>query len=217
MLTEEEKKQRRKNAQKKYRNSEKGKRKRKDYADIYNKKVYWEHKEERKEKHNEESTLHYQKHKNEILERKREKYQENKDVILRKNREWKKENPNCLKQWREKHKEEISEYRKKYSKTPMGRASNLISSYRTNDKKHNRGECELTAQWIVENIFTSKCIYCGETDWTKLGCDRIDNGKPHTPDNVVPCCKPCNDKKGSKSYEEFCEEMGIKEPPTLIE
>lgn len=44
----------------------------------------------------------------------------------------------------------------------------------------------------MENIFAKPCAYCGETDWTQLGCHRIDNSKPHTIDNVVCCCRKCH-------------------------
>lgn len=97
--------------------------------------------------------------------------------------------------WYENNKEKKLEYQKQYKKTPMGRANNLISAYKKNDKKYNRGECTLTAKWIVENIFSKPCYYCGETDWHKLGCDRINNNLPHTTDNVVSCCHRCNCKK----------------------
>lgn len=110
--------------------------------------------------------------------------------------------------YRESHKEQRAEYdklyRPKYNQTPMGRAVNLVNAYKQLDTKYNRGECTLTAKWIVENIFSQPCHYnCGESDWKKMGCDRIDNSKPHTPDNVVPCCAECNIKRGLKTYEEF--------------
>lgn len=44
--------------------------------------------------------------------------------------------------------------------------------------------------FFVKNILKSQCIYCGSKE--KLGCDRIDNSKGHTYDNVVPCCYICN-------------------------
>lgn len=84
------------------------------------------------------------------------------------------------------------EYNEKYLNTQKGRAKNLLGAYRANDKKYNRGECTLTAQWIIDNIFTKHCPHCGETDWHKLGCNRLDNSKPHTIDNVEPCCIKCN-------------------------
>lgn len=86
----------------------------------------------------------------------------------------------------------------KNQSTPKGRAVNLLTSYRQSDKKYGRGECTLTADWIVENIFSQPCHYCGRTDWTKMGCNRIDNSLPHTPDNCVPCCHACNLKLENK-------------------
>lgn len=122
--------------------------------------------------------------------------------------------------WKKNHKEQRSTYTKKWQKDnpdkireigikyrknnpEMARAKSLISGYRRNDKKYNRGECTLNAKWMVEHIINQPCHYCGENDWRKIGCDRIDNSKPHTPDNVVPCCFECNCKRGKKSYEEF--------------
>lgn len=107
----------------------------------------------------------------------------------------------CYKQYREEHKEEIKEYNKlyhkeyykQYIKTPMGRACNLISAYNQSDKQHDRGKGDLTAKWIVENIFTKTCK-CGRSGWEIMGCNRLDNSKPHTKDNVEPCCTECNRK-----------------------
>lgn len=116
------------------------------------------------------------------------------------------------KRWREKHKEEIVERRVewggKYRKTKKGRATILLNRYRANDRDALRGECTLTADWIEKNIINSKCVYCGETDWMKLGCDRIDNNLPHTPDNCVCSCWECNNKRNVTPYEEFMKMIG---------
>lgn len=106
------------------------------------------------------------------------------------------------KEYRLKNKEQLNEYYKIYTKNysklylkrPMGRAHNLLSSYKCEDKKHNRGKGDLTAKWIVDNIFSKPCKYCGKTGWDVIGCNRLDNSKPHTKDNVEPCCKECNKK-----------------------
>lgn len=98
----------------------------------------------------------------------------------------------CNKRYYTEHKKERFEYAKKYRSTPMGRASYLINSYNRDDNKRCRGKGDLTAEWIVSNIFTQKCAHCDETDWHKLGCNRLDNSKPHTKDNVEPCCEKCN-------------------------
>lgn len=82
-----------------------------------------------------------------------------------------------------------------YRNTPMGRAVRLANNYINADKIANRGKGDLTAKWIVENIFTQPCTHCGKTGWNVIGCNRIDNSKPHTMDNVEPCCKECNRKE----------------------
>lgn len=121
-----------------------------------------------------------------------EYYQKNKDNITKRVNEYYYAN-----------KEKISEYSINRRKTPMGRANYLVQSYRQSDNKFNRGECTLTSKWIVEHIFSQPCHYCGESDWTKIGCDRKDNSLPHTPDNVVPCCYACNCKKNTKNIDEY--------------
>lgn len=130
------------------------------------KKYYTE--EEKKKAKREASLRNYYKHKQEKLEKAKERYKLNKDKALE-----------CL---------------KCYNKTQYGRALYLNNNYKRLDKKANRGECTLTAEWIVDNIFTQPCAHCGETDWTKIGCNRLDNTKPHTMDNVEPCCRSCNCK-----------------------
>lgn len=111
------------------------------------------------------------------------------------------------KQYYQNNKKKTNKYIKQYRKTQNGRASHLLGTYNLSDKKANRGKGDLTIQWIVDNIFTKPCIYCGKTDWRKLGCDRIDNSKPHTEDNVVPCCTECNKKRNKKPFEIFLKEM----------
>ena len=52
----------------------------------------------------------------------------------------------------------------------------------------------MTTAWILENIFTKPCAHCGKEGWDVIGCNRLDNSKPHTMDNVEPCCFDCNRK-----------------------
>jgi hypothetical protein len=70
------------------------------------------------------------------------------------------------------------------------KASKMISSYKCRDKKLEYKPCDITIDWMIDNILTQKCVYCG--DDKRIGCDRIDNNKGHTMDNVVPCCVECN-------------------------
>ena len=81
---------------------------------------------------------------------------------------------------------------REYRETPKGRANMLIANYKRNDRNNGFGDVvDFDSQWIVENIFTV-CPHCGETDWHKLGCNRLDNSRGHTKDNVEPCCRRCN-------------------------
>lgn len=67
--------------------------------------------------------------------------------------------------------------------------SKMLSAYRCKDKK--RGfEFNITHRWFAENIITQPCTYCGNTK--NVGCDRIDNSKGHTIENVIPACYDCN-------------------------
>ena len=93
-------------------------------------------------------------------------------------------------------------YQKKYRNTPIGRAFYILNNYNNKDLKLGRGKGDLTAEWIVENIFTQPCAHCGKTGWNVIGCNRLNNDLPHTKDNVEPCCKECNDNLNYKDRRE---------------
>lgn len=129
--------------------------------------------------------------------------EEKKESLLENARRWVKRNPEKAKESKRRYYQNNIEHYKEYRSTQKGRAIYLLSRYRRSDKEKNRGECTLTVEWIIENIFSKPCHYCGESDWHNIGCDRIDNSLPHTPENVVPCCTDCNKERNQKSYEEF--------------
>lgn len=161
--------------------------------------------EERKTAHKEAQKKWYQANKERIAEQ----YKANKDRKLEYQAEYRKANTEKIAEYYKINKEKIAEYNAEYyaeyHSTPIGRATHLLSDYKRKDKKYNRGDCTLTSQWIVDNIFSKPCHYCGESDWHKIGCDRIDNSKAHTEDNVVPCCSECNTKRGTMEYNKFIE------------
>lgn len=76
------------------------------------------------------------------------------------------------------------------SMTIRQKASKMISAYNFKDKKYNLGTCDIDIDWMIDNIILQPCYYCGDTH--RIGCDRIDNTKAHTKDNVLPCCYDCN-------------------------
>lgn len=174
---------------------------------------------EHKEKRNQQRKEHYIFNKEKVLkqaaeyrEQHREKYRlysrdyynKNKEKVLDAAKHYG-ENGGYKRQY-EKHKHHKKEYRKQYKLTKEGKANILLGNYRYSDKYFNRGVCTLTQEWILENVFNSKCIYCGDDNWTHLGADRIDNTLPHTPDNCICSCGVCNTTRRDRySVEEFIE------------
>ena len=151
----------------------------------------------RKQQTAKSDALYYQIHKDKYAEYHQTYYQANKDKIAEYNAKY-----------RQINKSKIAERVAEYHQSPQGRAHLLLNSYRRRDREHNRGACTLTTEWIVENIFnggtTNKCHYCGkELPYTELGCDRKDSSLSHTPENCVPCCFECNNKKRATPYVEY--------------
>ena len=90
---------------------------------------------------------------------------------------------------------------------------NVIISYRNNAK--TRGlDWRLTEQQFKE-ITKKPCHYCGALPNNKTnrrdcngvyvynGIDRVDNEKGYIINNVVPCCKRCNNAKRNFGLEDF--------------
>ena len=93
----------------------------------------------------------------------------------------------------------FKKHNKLYRGSKMGKAFDRLYCYKRMDEKNGFGDViDFDARWIVENIFSKPCAHCGETDWHKIGCNRLDNSKPHTKDNVEPCCVDCNKKLGGE-------------------
>lgn len=96
---------------------------------------------------------------------------------------------------KERHREAVKRYREKH---PIkNRANVLFNNYKIEDKKYGRIGGQLpnnyiTRNWIVENILFKPCAHCDKKGWDVIGCNRLDNSKPHTIDNVEPCCEKCN-------------------------
>jgi len=98
-------------------------------------------------------------------------------------------------------------------KPGLANMRNVINSYKHNAK--TRGlNWELTEEEF-EELAQQNCHYCGAKPnnvlnrkdcngaYTYNGIDRIDNSKGYTVDNVVPCCKRCNNAKRNYTLKEF--------------
>ena len=181
---------------------------------AYNRRYYQEHKEKLKaieraryQEQKEEKKAYQRAYTAEHREEKREKdreYRIRMDVnSIRRNRY--KSDP----EYRATVLQRNKKNRDVYNWTMEGRASKLFNSYRDSDSKRHRYDVSgnVTPEWIMEHIFTGSCVYCGDSDWRHLGADRIDNSKPHTPDNVVCSCGICNIEREHRklTVEEFRE------------
>ena len=102
-------------------------------------------------------------------------------------------------------KQMMRECRLRYSRTPKGRFQHLYSS-----AKRLGRDMDLTLEDLTSIQKLGECFYCsGKLPVSGHGLDRLDNSKGYTKDNVAPCCKYCNQKKGR------LEQMGFKYPRTV--
>lgn len=62
------------------------------------------------------------------------------------------------------------------------------------------GSFELTKTYIA-SLIVKGCQYCGETELSKTGLDRIDNSIGYIESNVNPCCITCNLIRKDMPYE----------------
>lgn len=92
----------------------------------------------------------------------------------------------------------------------------LFYKYRMQANRRNI-EFKLKYKDFLE-IIEKYCFYCGSpssnTEITPSGhilkyngIDRIDNAKGYVDNNVVPCCKICNQMKSNLGYDEFIEQI----------
>jgi len=101
-------------------------------------------------------------------------------------------------------------HRKMYGESSMNQ---MISAYKAGAKRRNL-EYTLTDN-VFKNLTHSPCYYCGQLPsnirakssaygaYIFNGIDRVDNSKGYVIENVVPCCKLCNQAKSDKTQQEF--------------
>ena len=106
---------------------------------------------------------------------------------------------------------ERREIYKRYYLSPKGRANYLSKNYKKQDKRNGLDNGDITSEWIYNNILFKPCSHCGKEGWKLIGCNRIDDSKPHSMDNVEPCCKECNDKlaRGKEKKEVYQYTLGL--------
>lgn len=140
-------------------------------------------------------------------------YTANRELELEQQKQWRADNPDYFKQYDAKRYADNAEYfkqwfAKRYT-TLEGYAYNVRHNNLQADRMQGRiGANEDPLPTIEEYIellqqpdFYDKKQY----HWSEMGLDRIDNSKPHTIDNVVPCTTEHNVKRHTMPFEEFCE------------
>ena len=127
---------------------------------------------------------YYQANKEKIAEYNAAYYQANKDTLLKKQAEYYQEN-----------KDKIADYYDPQTH-PLNWAKQMVNTYRRMDRERGFGDSKtITAEWFLEHIAYRQCAHCGKQGIGLVGCNRLDNTKGHTIDNVEPCCLSCNCKE----------------------
>lgn len=148
---------------------------------------------------------YYAKNKEAIAQRQAEYYKKNKASIQKKHAAYRVNNKETIKVYNAAynaiHKAEIKAYFKAYRDpilSPLGWAKQIVNTYRQTDKiKGFDPNQTISAEWFLQNIAYKPCKYCGKQGIGLIGCNRIDNSKGHTQDNVEAACMSCNSRLGA--------------------
>lgn len=92
--------------------------------------------------------------------------------------------------------------------------ANVVYEQYRRDAIRKRRVFEITKTEFMR-LVAQPCAYCGRAPFTVAarvtangvftynGLDRVDSSSGYTLENVVTCCRPCNDMKGTLDYAEF--------------
>ena len=101
-------------------------------------------------------------------------------------------------------------YHKKYQKSyrPIY-LNSLIGKYQDiKDGAKERNKSFYLSFKFFKTLWGKPCYYCG-TKLKVTGIDRVNNKRGYYNNNVVPCCKPCNMKKGIFTLEVFLKRIAL--------
>ena len=116
------------------------------------------------------------------------------------------------KAWKDKNRDKIRAWKLKWAQSENGKLS--TKRWRDKSPKAYMGLYKASAKRrnivfdLDEKLFTKliymNCAYCGAKSKPKRnGIDRIDNTIGYIPENVITCCKKCNQMKGKLSKTDF--------------
>jgi len=120
--------------------------------------------------------------------------------------EYKKQHPEYFKKYSKQYRLDHPEYYKQYRKTPEGKATSQRGNTKRRVREGNIINTLTSQEWIdILKEYKFKCAYCGKEFTlfdreTKDHVIPISKGGDNTKENVVPACRSCNSKKGTKIY-----------------
>jgi hypothetical protein len=141
----------------------------------------------------------------------KEYYVEHRDERIEYIKQWKVDNLEYDKQYKKQWYADNPEYNKQYMKQWRSTIEGYANMIRYNNLQADRNQGRIRAnedplpslEEYIE-LLQQRDYYDGEQyHWSEMGLDRIDNSKPHTLDNVVPCSTAHNVQRGTMPFEEF--------------
>lgn len=160
------------------------------------------------------------------------RYLENREAILARNRAWELANPEKRREKERRnyrknpdhHTARQREWRaaNQHRAADIGKRSRIknvestlravFSGYRKRAEKRALAWC-LDFSAFRALVLNTVCAYCGVSPVTdangiaRLGIDRVDNMLGYSADNIVPCCKLCNNMKCALHTQEFLDHV----------
>ena len=141
----------------------------------------------------------------EYHQKNREQIREYRKVYYEKNKEYFKK---TVKKCRKENKEHFREYSKRYLKTDNGKAAAQRGRFKRKTRERNIINTLTAQEWLdILEKYNYRCAYCGvEFDCENLPAKDhvipISKGGDNTKENIVPACRSCNSKKGTKILSE---------------
>lgn len=120
--------------------------------------------------------------------------------------------------WRAKNRDKIRKWKREWATSPNGRevarqwykkspAAMFALYLRSAERRGLAFELD-RAEFL--RVIACPCAYCGAmppADTKRNGLDRVDNSAGYTPQNIVPCCYPCNQMKGTRTSQAFLDHV----------
>ena len=111
------------------------------------------------------------------------------------------DHPNTVSIWKDAEMYEMNEV--KWKKCVVIYSSKTPFHQMKYDAVKKRGKKFEIEKEFYDTICKRPCTFCGITDETKVGIDRIDNEKDYVTENIQSCCTTCNFMRRGLTCEEF--------------